>query len=332
MGQRQTPPRNDDDDDLPGETTPSKKSKKPAANLTAEPPDEPEPTPPPKQQHSSNTRRVAAQFGFSDADLDVLTTEQVWTEIHQLQRLNLERAKHQQQQAVPTKDDKRQPVEEVDEDEEFLKNLEADAEFDQRYTKFFRRLRAGVKAPAVPKELADKVAAMEKAEVARQERANMEAIDAGFAALPKKFHVLVGTGSLLETTDPGERGWRGSIFQEAKINFTTDTQRTINSKILAAATKLAGHRVKDEPDEPERTGYDAVVPSKRSTQARQQPRDESQRFTVDDFNNGQTARPGKHPDVAALNGPEVLRQHLLANGDPRGARSANSDDDSDLPE
>lgn len=276
---------------------------------------QPEPETPKKPKHSSRLLAAAAEHGYSEADLEDFTSEEVWAEIRELDK----RAAARQQPAPAPKAEKKEPAAE-DDDEAYLKALKAEG-----YTDTFiageRKKLARIKAA---EEKAAKLDALEAAEKTRAAAAINDTIDAAFTALGKKYEPLVGTDSIADLTDPGQRGWRDAIVREAKIQHG-DSKSTIAKKVAAAAAKLAKGKV--EEDEPETVADGYAVGGKKLP-----PKDANGRFTAEDFANGHVQKPsGKKTGLAGLDAVEGVRQMLRANGDPRGYRSTVVEMDDDLP-
>lgn len=298
------------DDDLPGDETPPKKpAAKPKPKSTPEPaPQEPAPK---KHVHTQRLVNIAAEMGFSQADLDNHPSDVIWEEIH---RLNTLAAEQEKARSAPAPAPKVEVP--VDEEEAFLAEMEANAEIDPRYVKKLKKDRERLKAL---EEKAARIDQLEAAEKARTGRQQTEMLDTAFALLGKRFEALVGTDSLSDLTDPGQKGWRTEIYRKAKVDFAKDSQRAINKKILDAAVALAGARVEEEPETNE---YDRKPVRKKDP--------ETGRFTSEDFDRAVTMRPSaKRPAIPEISGVEALRQHFAANGDPRGSRNYTDPDDTD---
>jgi len=309
----------EDDDDLPGSPEPKASAKKKPSPAPVEE-DEPEEKPAPPKKHSHNSRLVdlAVHFGYSQAEMDSTPSDTLRQEIQLLQ------ATVAANRPAPAPEKK--VVETVDEEEEYLASLEANPEVDPKHAKFLRQLK--LKADkSDQKELREKLTAMEERDKQRDIRQHVERIDNAFTSLGKKYEPIIGTGSMYDLTDPGERGWRAEIAKEAKIG-PDDSQKSINTKIAAAAAKLAAKKVKvDDEDEPENP-YEEE-PIKKKTPAKDP---ESGRFTAEDFERGVISKPsGKKGEAENLSAVEQTRQHLRKNGDPRGFRPVVEMEDDDVP-
>lgn len=299
-------------DDLPGtkpDANPAPEAKKPAKQQ----PDEPA-----KQTHSDRLVKLATDMGFSQRDLDTHTSAEIWDEIERIRELEAAtRRPEPPKQQVEKKPD-------VDEDEEYLEELAAHPETDQKLVKFLKKLHAKGK-------LADKVTELEQRDQQREQTRHFDMLETAFALLPKKYLPLIGEGSILEVTDPGARGWRQAVYAEAKIK-PGDTQRAMNKKVLDAITKLAAGKVKDEEEEEEEPANPYEAPKSKKKKDIEKPRDAEGRFTADDFERGHVAKPsGKKIDAENLTAVEATRQYLRQNGDARGFRPSISFDDDDLP-
>lgn len=305
-----TPPKSDDGagpDDEP-EILPAPKAKT-----------TPEPETPAKPKHSSRLLAAAAEFGYSEADLEDFDSDTIWDEIRKQTEL---RATSRQRAPEPAPKPKDEPE---DEDEAYLAALKTEG-----YTDTFiaaeRKKLARLKAAEVKAARVDQLEAAEKTRAAASIN---DTIDSAFTGLGKKYEQLVGTDPISDLTDPGQLGWRNAIVREAKL-LTTDSKAAIAKKIAAAAAKLAKGRVADEEDDEVAAGYQPEVEPARKPKAKDPA---TGRFTVEDFANGHVQKPsGKKTGLAGLDAVEGVRQMLRANGDPRGYRSAVVEIDDDLPD
>lgn len=305
----------DENDDLPGDEPKPVAKKTPPQQSQQQPtqqqnPKEPEPAPK-RHTHSRRLVEVATALGFTQEDLDTFPSEVIWEEVHNLQALA---ARQQSQQ--PTVDPARKPAPEMEE-------FDIDAFVDPKLAGYFKQQAAEIKAL---KEQNKKLEALEQAEQQRAARARDDMIDAAFTALGKRYEQLVGADAFADLTNPGQKGWRVEIVRAAKLDFSKDTARTVARKIAAAAAVVAkDHVPADEPGP--QSGYEAAV----QTSKRRNPA--SGRFTADDFERGQVARPSaRKAGVAEVNGAEALHRYLKEQGDPRGDRGyVDPEDDSDLP-
>lgn len=305
----------DELDELPGET-----DQKVAPPKTPRQPVEPEPDAK-KHTHTQRLIGIATELGFTQHDLDNYPSEAIWEEIHNIQKAQAAEAARVQR-PVAAQITKTEP--EVDAEDEYLAAMEKNPEVDPAFTKFLRKLKEKAEAKDVREKLS-KVDKLEEAEKQRANRAANEAADLAFELLGKKFEPLVGTDSMLELTDPGQKGWRTAIYKEAGINHATDSQRVINAKIAKAAAKLAAGKVAEEEEEVAANAYETPKkkPAKDPT---------SGRFTADQFEQGKIAKPsGKRPGAEPGNAVEQARELFRVNGDPRGYRPAIDDTMDDLP-
>lgn len=265
---------------------------------------------PAKPKHSARLIAEAAKRGYSESDLEDYDAATIWEELNRIDELASRQAKPAAQPAPQKKQDEPQ-----DEDEAYLAALEAEG-----YTKTFiaaeRKKLARLKAA---EEKAARLDALEAAEKNRSARQVNDIIDAGFAALPKKFHSLFGEESFADL-DPGQRAWRQEALQKAGIDLAKDSQKTINRKIAEAAQKAAKGKVADE--EPEEEGYE--LPAKKKPKSR---------LSEEDFENGQLLKPsGKKGGLNGVDLHEGVRRIMKENGMPGGNRSVIEMDDDDLPE
>lgn len=297
------------DDDLPGD--PPAPSPRPAPS----PPVAPEP-PPKKHQHSSRLTKLALEMGYTQADLDDHPSEAIWEDIERVRAVEVPRPAAAVAPTPPT------PEPPADPDEAYLSELEKVephlARLQRQARKDLQEVRAQLKAKDEVLET------LTKAEQQRQSRAVTRMVDLAFAALPEKFHELVGVGAIEELTDPGQKGWRGAIYQAAKI-AATDGTRAIAQKILAAATAVCGDRVKETPTDP--YGRLPATPPRPVP-----PKDPvNGRFTAEQFEQGQIHRPnGRQTGHDQLSAVEATRRYLKEIGDPRGDRPV-VEFDEDLP-
>lgn len=309
-----------EDDDLPEEGTPKKSKKKadpePKKKPVAEVPAEPEPK---KHVHTQRLIAAATELGFTQHDLDNHDSATIWDEIHRITTIAAEQARAK---PVP---EKKEPKPEVDDEEAYLASLEADGTVDPRFGKMLKRLLAANDVKEV-KEKLGKLDKLEEAEKVRTARQQNEMVDTAFAALGKKFEALVGTDSIVETTDPGQRGWKLEIFRQAQVDFAKDSQRTINKKIAEVAARLAKGKVSEEDDEEVAAGYEQSAKKKPAKDPT------SGRFTKEQFEEAALAAPGRKTNPDELSAVEKVRQHFRENGDPRGFRPNSTDDMDDLPE
>lgn len=303
------------DDDLPGESAPETPVpaavKKPAAAPAAEPPQKP--------RHTRKLIDTALALGYTQDDLDTFSSAELWEDIQNTRDLE-----EKSRPAPAVRDLVRPAPVEVDEDEEYLAQVESNPEA-SAFAKFLRRRLAKEKSAH---EKVSKVDALEAAEQTRARRMIEDQIDSAFQALPEKYHALVGTESLVELTDPGQKGWRGEIFRAAKLDFSKDTAATIRRKIAASAAQLAKGKVPDDEVETEpANGYEALAGKKKAT-----PKNPvNGRFTKEDFEDGALALAGgKKAGAANLSAVEQTRSYLRERGDPRGSMPAIEFDD-DLP-
>ena len=301
------------DDDIPGaEPAESAAARTPPGGKDA-PADARQPAPK-KYTHSSRLTKLALDLGFSQQDLDKFPSDAIWEEIDRI------RGTTQPQRAEPAKPEPKAPP--ADPDEEYLSELE---KVDPQLAKLMRRAIAKDDLKPIQEKL-EKLDRLEAAEQQRQARAVTRALDDAFAALPEKFAALVGEGPIEELTDPGQKGWRGAIYQAAKIQ-PGDGRKAIAQKIAAAAEAVAGSRVKDAPADPYAAA--AARPAKPTP-----PRDPGNgRFTVPEFNGGLIHRPnGKQTGADPLDDKEQARRYFKDHGDPRGNAPRLEVEDDDLPE
>ena len=311
------------DDDLPDEEPtsgqPPARQQPPAAAPAAAPAAEPK-----KPAHSAVLLKAAAEFGFTPADLEGFSPEEVWEELHRLR--DLEAAKPQQQPAKPA-EPQAQPKPPADPDEEYLAELE---KVDPGLARLHRRQME--KQAAFEKQLAEKdetIKTLTAAEQKRQVRAWTKAVDAAFAALPEKFLPLVGEGGIEGLTDPGQKGWRGAIYQKAGLT-DADGAKAIAAKIAKAAEEVAGAHVKEPPAA---SAYDRAANGTPKAPRPDRERDTNGRFTAGDFNAGLVHRPtGRQTGPDKLDDVEQARRAFREAGDPRGSRPVLEITDDDLPD
>lgn len=300
-----------EDDDLPGEKPESKPAVKPAPVAKKA---DPEPEPPKKYQHVSRLVREALAAGLTQDDLDNHPSDVIAAELDRLERITASRT-------PPKTEPKAETKAEVDPEEAYL------AELETTHAPLVKILRQAKKdreeLAAIKEQFQKEVEPLKQAEIKRQQLAFDRALDKAFAALPAEYEPLVGTGSIYELSDPGQKGWRGAIYQAAKLE-ATDSPRQIVAKVLAAAQAVAGPHVKKAAEST--SAYD-TLPKK------PQPKSPvNGRFTKEEFEAAQLHRPnGKQTGHDQLNAVEATRRYLKEIGDPRGDRPAVDFDDDDLP-
>jgi len=306
-----------DVDDLPGaEPAESVAARKPPGGKDA-PADRPEPAPK-KYTHTSRLTKLALEHELTQEDLDKFPSDAIWEEIDRIRGTTQPQRQEPPAAAKPAE----KPATPADPDEEYLAELE---KVDPQLAKLMRRAIAKDDLKPIQEKL-EKLDRLEAAEQQRQARAVTRALDDAFAALPEKFAALVGEGPIEELTDPGQKGWRGAIYQAAKIQ-PGDGRKAIAQKIAAAAEAVAGSRVKDAPADPYAAA--AARPAKPTP-----PRDPGNgRFTVPEFNGGLIHRPnGKQTGADPLDDKEQARRYFKDHGDPRGNAPRLEVEDDDLPE
>lgn len=310
-------PADDDFDDLPSPTLPA-----PARTEVppAKPPKAAPPAPAPqKQTHTQRLVKLALDAGFTQADLDKYPSDVIWDELNRIRELET-RARP----APPPVESAKQPAPDRDELATLLDELDADQTYDPKLAKALRLIQKRADLTEVHKKL-ERVDALEQAEQARATQRLARIVDTAFAKLPEEYHDFVGTGPMDALTDPGQQGWRRSIFQTAKLDFAKDSPARVAEKIAAAAEQLAGARVK--PAEQTVPGYGESKPAKK------QPRGTNGRFTPEEFAAGHVARPsgrlaGAEQETVGQAAARIMREH----GDPRGNTPVIGFDDDDLPE
>lgn len=310
-----------ENDDLPGDET-ATPAPEPAAIEKPEPKKAPEAKPPEPRKvhtHTDRLRRIALGMGFSEADLDNHDSATIWEEVHRLQSLATEREKAK----APAK---KEP--EVDEDEEFIKELEA-SDTDPKYIAFLKRQHARTKAAEAKAAKVDDLEARDKK---RHEQALQDAADAAFASLAKdpKAALLIGTG-LTHELDPGEFGWRRAIWQAAKVDEANDTPAVLQRKLVTAgkamlAKKLGGG---DPAPQPPASPPPPAAPKKTP------PRDpQNGRFTEEDYAKAKLPVPGNRllESSPELTGAAVIHAHMREVGDARASLEyVDRDEADDLP-
>lgn len=298
-------------------------AKKAAAKSTPAPRREPEEEddepPPQKHRHTPGMMQLALHFGYSQADIDGTTPADLRSELQLLQ------TEVSRSAPKPAPEKKPAPIEPVDEEEEYLKVLEANPEIDKEHVKFLRKIKA--KADAAEKK-ANKYDEIEERDKKRDVARHVEMVDNSFAGLPKKFHKLFGTDGMAELKNPGMRGWRMEVVNAANLQ-DGDSQRTIDRKIATAAAKVStGHVEEDEEEEDEPINPYAAKPKKKTPL--KDPA--TGRFTEEDFERGHVAKPSvKKIAAGEMDAVTATRNLLRQNGDPRGFRTPVEFED-DLPE
>lgn len=316
-----------ENDDLPGdEPAPVPELKVPVVPAPKEPAPKVEPveaTPAPKKNsHTERLTRIALQMGFSQADLDNHDSATIWEEVNRIQTLaNASRvAKEPAKPAAPV----------VDEDEDYIKELEANPENDPKHIAFLKRQHARTKAAEAK---AGKVDALEARDKQRNEQDLIAAAESAFAELAKrdpKAAILIGTGAADEL-DPGELGWRRHIWQNAGAT-EADSPAVLKRKLIAVGgpmlAKKTGATIAPSPP---------VVPPPPPAPAKKPlpPRGQDGKFTEADYEAAKLPQPGNRTLEGApeLVGAAAIHSYLREIGDPRAGLSyVDRDDADDLPD
>lgn len=323
----------DVDDELPGEPEPAARPEpkaKPAPKPAPAPAATAEPETP-KPRRSKALLDSLAEFGYSEADIEGFSNEEVWEEVHNLRRSRTPAAAEPAARPVAPANP---PEPESDPLDGWL------AEFDKTDPvggKFLRGLRdANKQLQTALKERDEKLDTLTKAEEQRQRRVIVKAIDAGFAALPEEYKALYGEGGEADLTDPGAVGWRRAVIEKAGVKVG-DEPRAVAAKINATALKLAAGRVQPpEPTVADLYGGRAAGPKPKRQLPPQDPETgqfvPASRFSAADFNNGHVHRPsGRATGGDAADAVQQTERYLREHGDPRGNRTRVEFDDEDLP-
>lgn len=309
------------DDDLPDDPAPGPK-KQPAQKPARRPDPDPDPEPaaePKKHTHTARLTKLALEMGFTQADLDDFPSDVIWEEIDRIRAAEARPA-----DPPPRPEPAAAAARPADPDEEYLAELE---KVDPALAKLLRRAAAGPDLKPIHEKLA-KLDALEAAEQRRQARATTRAIDAAFAALPAKFLPLVGEGPIEELTDPGQKGWRGAIYQKAGL-AAGDGPKAVAAKIARAAEEVAGPHVKEPAAA---SAYDRAANGTPKAPRPDPARDPNGRFTAEDFARGQVHRPtGRQTGPDNLDDVEQARRYMREHGDPRGSLPRAVIEDDDLP-
>lgn len=310
----------DEDEELPDadKATPEPKEpkKKPVVEKVAA--ETPAPT---KHVHSQHLVNLALHYGFSQADIDSTSPADLRHDVQMTQAA----IAGSKPAAEPVK---AAPTVEVDEDEEYLAEVDANPDVDPKFKKFLRSLKKKADAKDT-KDVRENLAKLEERDVKRERERTFDMIDVGFGALGEKFQHLIGVGDRGEISDPGERGWRGAILDKADIK-AGDNQRTISKKMQAAAAVVAAGKIKaDDNDEPESLNAYADSPKPKKQAPPKDPA--TGRFTAEDFERGKLTKPGKKIAAEAGSAVEQMTEYFRQNGDPRGFRPVVEMDEDDLP-
>lgn len=273
-------------------------------------PPEPKAEAPKAHRHLERFARMALGMGFTQADLDNHSTAEIQAHIDWLEdkRAKANAAKE------PAK-----PAPAVDEDEEYLKQLEANTELDPAYVAYEKRKFARLKAAEAKAARVDELEARDKK---RTEQSLQDAADLAFVTLAKdpKAAPLIGTGSSGEL-DPGELGWRRAIWASANIDLENDSAATVNRKLTEAgktmlAKKLGGAIVAPPASPPPPTTAIVEVAKKPLP-----PRGANGKFTEADFERSKTPVPGNRllDGAPELVGAAAIHQYMREIGDSRAS-------------
>lgn len=226
----------------------------------------------------ANLVEVARSFGYSDSDIDELTTAQLNADCLRLThkqntlRSNLaaERTAQDAQVRAPAPE-RAKP--QADEDEEALDALEKEG-FDPRLSKVVR------KVLKENKQLRSELGGIAQREQLREERTTAEVIDGAFEAMEQA--ALFGEGAIEDLGETAEGRRRLAVVRMANIDLKKDNATTIRRKVKQTAKELFGG---SEPakKKAEETPYDAALGKTNGKPAK--------RITKEQWNDAATQKP-----------------------------------------
>jgi hypothetical protein len=220
--------------------------------------------PEPKPQHSPELIELAHDWGFTDAELADMTPAAVRASIKTMKRnreaLRAQGASSAQLEAVIRQAQERFRVEQPDKPAapapeelgiDWGKDKDgralSEADFGGEITHVIKGLVRRIKD--LEGKLEGKIGELAQRQEASAAMTSAEKLDAAFAALPAKYHVLFGTKAADEMTDDekaGEMQRRLLVLKAANVNVKQVPAR-VGALIQKAADTIFGPLLKEEP-------------------------------------------------------------------------------------